>query len=266
LVSTTPCRVTPPLGARAPAHDGEYYTPYSPLGLVARLCRHKGAQTSIGPSQSPSRSLDSARPMGRASVRPRAKVSGSQTERDRIVDDGGVERGVQDLRSVSRSNLPVPSRPINARFCEKPNGKISVSLYCQSIKEPDLCTCYSTPWGPSFQPHFSSNFRQLWAGLWTSESLALSRARSHSLSRSLSLSLDLRLSLSLFLFLSLSFSHGSRSFCRHRRKIGQRNLRRLKLTSFSNPRTTYNPPTPCSNPKKMGTSKAFLFASLCVST
>ncbi len=26
-VSTTPCRVTPPLGARAPAYDGEYFTP-----------------------------------------------------------------------------------------------------------------------------------------------------------------------------------------------------------------------------------------------
>ena len=58
-MSTTPCRVTPPLGARAPAHDGEYYTP------TLRLAR---AQTSIGPSQSPSRSLETARPIGRASA------------------------------------------------------------------------------------------------------------------------------------------------------------------------------------------------------
>ena len=34
----------------------EYSNPHSPFGHVARLGRHKGAQTSIGPSQSPSRS------------------------------------------------------------------------------------------------------------------------------------------------------------------------------------------------------------------
>jgi hypothetical protein len=35
---------------------------------VARLCVHKGAQTSICPSQSPSRSFEMARPVGRASA------------------------------------------------------------------------------------------------------------------------------------------------------------------------------------------------------
>jgi hypothetical protein len=45
--------------------------------------KHKGAQTAIGPSQSPSRSLETARPVGRASALdlcPGAKVSGSQTD------------------------------------------------------------------------------------------------------------------------------------------------------------------------------------------
>ena len=32
-VSTTPCRVTPPLRARAPAYDGEYYTPTLRLAM-----------------------------------------------------------------------------------------------------------------------------------------------------------------------------------------------------------------------------------------
>jgi len=32
-VSTTPCRVTPPLGARAPAYDSDYYTPTLRLAL-----------------------------------------------------------------------------------------------------------------------------------------------------------------------------------------------------------------------------------------
>jgi hypothetical protein len=46
-----------------------------------RVGKHKRAQTAIGPSQSPSRSLETARPVGRASalgVCPGAKVSGSQ--------------------------------------------------------------------------------------------------------------------------------------------------------------------------------------------
>ena len=41
---------------------------HSPFGHVARVGRHKGAQTSIGPSQSPSRSMETARPVGRASA------------------------------------------------------------------------------------------------------------------------------------------------------------------------------------------------------
>ena len=32
-VSQTPCRVTPPLRARAPAYDGEYYTPTLRLAM-----------------------------------------------------------------------------------------------------------------------------------------------------------------------------------------------------------------------------------------
>ncbi len=45
--------------------------------------KHKGAQTAIGPSQSPSRSLETARPVGRASNLdscPWAKVPGSETD------------------------------------------------------------------------------------------------------------------------------------------------------------------------------------------
>ncbi len=58
-VSATPCRVTPPLGTRAPSYDGEYKWPF---GHVARV-GGQGAQTLIGPSQSPSRSLETAPPV-----------------------------------------------------------------------------------------------------------------------------------------------------------------------------------------------------------
>ena len=48
-----------------------------------RVGKHKGAQTAIGPSQSHSRFLETARPVGRASALdlcPGAKVSGSQND------------------------------------------------------------------------------------------------------------------------------------------------------------------------------------------
>jgi len=54
-----------------------------PFGPPGRVSKHKGAQTAIGPSQSPSRSLETARPVGRASALdlcPGAKVSGSKTD------------------------------------------------------------------------------------------------------------------------------------------------------------------------------------------
>jgi hypothetical protein len=43
---------------------------------VARICGHTGAQTSITPSQSPSRSFETGRPVGHASASALAKVSG----------------------------------------------------------------------------------------------------------------------------------------------------------------------------------------------
>jgi hypothetical protein len=72
--------VTPPLGARAPALMASTLPPLSvwPCGQPWRVGKHKGEQTAIGPSQSPSRSLETARSVGR--VRPGAKVSGSQTD------------------------------------------------------------------------------------------------------------------------------------------------------------------------------------------
>ena len=63
--------------------DGEHYTPTLRLAPPWRVGKHKGAQTAIGPSQSPSSSLETARPLGRASALdlcPGAKVSGSQTD------------------------------------------------------------------------------------------------------------------------------------------------------------------------------------------
>ena len=62
--------MTPPLGARAPAYDGKYYTstfgPGFGLVTVARLAaKQKRAQTASGPPQSPIRSLE---------------ISGSQTD------------------------------------------------------------------------------------------------------------------------------------------------------------------------------------------
>jgi hypothetical protein len=54
-----------------------------PCGPPGRVGKHKGAHTAITPSQSPSRSLDTARPVERASALdlcPGAKVSGSQTD------------------------------------------------------------------------------------------------------------------------------------------------------------------------------------------
>jgi hypothetical protein len=78
-------RVTPPLGARAPALTASTLPPLSvwPFGPPWRVGKHKRAQITIGPSQSPSRSLETARPVGRASALvlcPGAKVSGSQTD------------------------------------------------------------------------------------------------------------------------------------------------------------------------------------------
>ena len=54
-----------------------------PCGPPGRVGKHKGARTAIGPSQSPSRSLETARHVGRASALdlcPGAKVSGSPTD------------------------------------------------------------------------------------------------------------------------------------------------------------------------------------------
>jgi hypothetical protein len=63
-------KVTPPLGARAPVLTVSTLPPLSvwPCGPPGRVGKHKGAQTAIGPSQSPSRSLETARPVGRASA------------------------------------------------------------------------------------------------------------------------------------------------------------------------------------------------------
>jgi len=89
----------------------EYSNPHSPFGHVARLGRHKGAQTSIGPSQSPSRSWrrrapwDVPPPWGkgfgipnrspdslvrRAGRDPPFPVSAGSRERDRDVARGGT--------------------------------------------------------------------------------------------------------------------------------------------------------------------------------
>jgi hypothetical protein len=45
-VSSKPCRVTPPLGARAPAYDGKYY--HSPFGHVARLAGTRTCTSALG--------------------------------------------------------------------------------------------------------------------------------------------------------------------------------------------------------------------------
>jgi hypothetical protein len=81
----TPCRVTPPLGARAPALTASTLPPVSvwPCGPPWWVGKHKRAQNAIGPSQSPSRSLETARPVKHASALdlcPGAKVSGSKTD------------------------------------------------------------------------------------------------------------------------------------------------------------------------------------------
>ncbi len=70
MVSTTPysCRVTPPLGNTASgrtgtAYDGKYYKYYYTPTLRSAMwhaCGHKGAQTSLCPSQSPSHSFKTA--------------------------------------------------------------------------------------------------------------------------------------------------------------------------------------------------------------
>ena len=46
LVSTTPCRVTPPLGARAPAYDGECYTSTLRLAMWHALADTRGLRPS----------------------------------------------------------------------------------------------------------------------------------------------------------------------------------------------------------------------------
>jgi len=72
-----PCRVTPPLGARAqymtastipPLSVWSCGTPWRTVWLCGTPGGHKGAQTCIGLTQSPSRSLETVRPVGRASA------------------------------------------------------------------------------------------------------------------------------------------------------------------------------------------------------
>ena len=72
-----PTRSPDPLVRR----DGEYYTPTLRLAMwpAWRVGKHKGAQTVIGPSQAPSRSLETARLVG-CVLRPGAKISGSQPD------------------------------------------------------------------------------------------------------------------------------------------------------------------------------------------
>jgi hypothetical protein len=48
-----------------------------------RVGKHKGAQTAIGPSQSPSRSLETARPVGRASALEEEEEEEDTVERPR---------------------------------------------------------------------------------------------------------------------------------------------------------------------------------------
>ena len=62
--------MTPPLGERAPALTASTLPPLSvwPCGSPWRVGKHKGAQTANGPSQSPSRSQETTRPVGRSSA------------------------------------------------------------------------------------------------------------------------------------------------------------------------------------------------------
>jgi hypothetical protein len=77
-ISTTPCRVTPPLGARAPAYDGECYSPTLRVAMCVtplRTQRGSDRQRSV-PITWP---LPGDAPRGTC-LRPGAKVSGSQTD------------------------------------------------------------------------------------------------------------------------------------------------------------------------------------------
>ena len=77
-ISTTPCRVTPPLGARAPAYDGECYSPTLRVAMCVTPLRTQGGsdrQRSV-PITWP---LPGDAPRGTC-LRPGAKVSGSQTD------------------------------------------------------------------------------------------------------------------------------------------------------------------------------------------
>jgi hypothetical protein len=75
-----------------------------PCGPPWRVGKHKGAQTAICPSQSPSRSLETPRPVGRASALdfcPGAKVSGSQTGQREVFNDH--QEVIQRLRDPRMS-------------------------------------------------------------------------------------------------------------------------------------------------------------------
>jgi len=90
-VSTTPCHreavLTPPLVARAPAYDGEYYTPSLRLAFgYALAATHKRAQAVSGPPQSLIRSLE---------------VSGSQPDLLTPGTKGGPRSSLSDIRRVS---------------------------------------------------------------------------------------------------------------------------------------------------------------------
>jgi hypothetical protein len=104
--------VTPSLGARAPALTASTIPPLSVWPCAPppwRVSKHRGAQTAIGPSQWPSRSLETARPVGRAvalDLCPGAKRE-IESEQER---EGANEREREFIRNATWATTLGPTR------------------------------------------------------------------------------------------------------------------------------------------------------------
>jgi hypothetical protein len=116
--------------------------------------KHKGAQTAIGPFQSPSRSLETVRPRG-ICLHTRAKVSGSQTgclsqdkiERERenservcVCVGGGEERdkegrGREGGRERERDRSFINNPCSTGREREREGGRERIFLDNQEVTE-----------------------------------------------------------------------------------------------------------------------------------
>jgi hypothetical protein len=136
-VSKKNCRVTPPLRARAPAYDGEYYTSTLRLALWHAFRHHTRGPKPSPVSQSPIRSLE---------------VSGSQTDLLTPGTKGGPRSSLSDIRRFSLEGMGrrtydetrVTCHPREKNYGDRtppglcvPHGRTPVALQCPLPSQGD---------------------------------------------------------------------------------------------------------------------------------